>query len=171
MPTEFANSDRRLRANAPNSGDGNDVFLRARLEVMPALEASLSRSHAALLTMDLGGIERGTREQVGFIRGLTAARQQSAAPLPESRRQPAEDEESARPVHAAELIAELLEREDRIRKAARLQAALLARARYKLRVLGNMLAGLSITYSPQGVQNRAMPFAAKRQGESDSCRA
>jgi hypothetical protein len=170
MPTEFTNDDRRLRVNSPNA-EWSDVFLRTRLEVMPALEASLSRSRDALLAMNLGGIERGTREQLGFIRELTAARLQGVASPPGGVRQPREDEESARPVHAAELMEELLERENRIRKAARLQAALLARARYKLRVLGNMLAGLSITYGPQGVRNRALPFAAKRHGESDSCRA
>lgn len=129
-----------------NSSKRSDEFLRVRLAVMPALEGSLHRSREALLTMDLDGIERGTREQVGLIGELKTA----AQPKPRSGEsgQPQENREPVFSVSPAELQ-ELRQTESRIREAARLQAALLARARYKLRVLANMLGGLSKSYRPR----------------------
>jgi hypothetical protein len=124
----------------------SDEFLRSRLALMPALEASLRRSREALVAMNLEGIERGTREQVGFISELKAASQRKL--LPGGSRQPQENRELVFSASAVELE-ELRQIENRVREAARLQSALLARARYKLRVLANMLVGLSKTYRPR----------------------
>lgn len=130
----------------PDLGVASGEFLRARLALMPALEASLRRSREALVAMNLEGIERETREQAGFIRELKAASQRKL--LPGGSRQPQEKRELVFFASAAELE-ELQQSENRVREAARLQAALLARARYKLRVLANMLVGLRQTYRPR----------------------
>ena len=55
---------------------------------------------------------------------------------------------------------------DRILEAARVQAALLARAQSKLRVLANMLAGPSIIYGPLPGQGSGRDvLGRKRSGE------
>jgi len=143
MPSQFGRADDNP---CPNFWVPSDEFLRARLALMPALEASLRRSREALVAMNLEGIERGTSEQVGFIRELKAAGQRRL--LPGGSRQPQEKRELVFSASAAELE-ELHQSENRVREAARLQAALLARTRYKLRVLANMLVGLSKTYRPR----------------------
>jgi len=142
MPSQLGRADNNP---CPNFSAPGDEFLRARLALMPALEASLRRSREALVAMDLEDIERGTREQAGFIRELKAASQRKL--LPGGGRQPQENRELVFFASAAELE-ELRQSENRVREAARLQAALLARARYKLRVLANMLVGVSKTYRP-----------------------
>jgi hypothetical protein len=92
------------------------------------LEASLLGSRAALLALDLEGIERGTREQVDLVGKLEANRRLGRA-------------------LAGPELAEDFERcAARVGQAGRVQAALLARARAKLRVLANMLAGPSCDY-------------------------
>jgi hypothetical protein len=152
MPTDFVCAERSNRAAAWGK---TDEFLRARLSVMPALEASLARSRRALLALDIDGIERGTREQASLIRELEAAQQPDMAPPADTQGHAAAYGGTVPPVCSAELVEELRRREIRIREGARLQAALLARVRYKLCILGNMLAGLSITYGPQSAQNGA----------------
>ncbi len=141
MPSQLDRAGDNL---CPNFCVPSDEFLRSRLALMPALEASLGRSREALVAMNLEGIERGTREQVSFIRELKAASQRRL--VPDGGRQPQENGE--RVLSPAELE-ELQQSENRVREAARLQAALLARARYKLRVLANMLVGVSQTYRPR----------------------
>jgi hypothetical protein len=147
MPSSCGPAD---RTPCTNSGMCSAEFLRVRLAVIPALEASLHRSREALLAMDLDGIGRGTGEQVGLIRQLKEAAQSET--LSGGNRQPQENRKplvSASPVSVSSAELEELRRsENRVHEAARLQAALLARGRYKLRVLANMLGGLSKTYRP-----------------------
>ena len=106
------------------------------LALMEELESSLAGSHEALLKLDLAGIEQGTSHQAGLIEKLDAIRKQS------------ENGAIRLPARADELWAEIHRSRTRILQAARLQAALLARAQLKLRVLANMLAGPSADYGP-----------------------
>jgi hypothetical protein len=119
-----------MRAN----GESADLIAAGRadpdagLAVLRELEASLLASRRALLALDLGAIERGTREQAGLIREFDALlRPGLSAETPE--RQEAFRQSA-----------------QRILEASRLQAALLVRAQRKLRVLANMLAGPSASY-------------------------
>ncbi|MGA9543177.1 MAG: hypothetical protein WBQ85_06400 [Candidatus Sulfotelmatobacter sp.] len=153
-------------AGAPSANPEPTADDRARsaLTLVRDLEASLHASRNALLALDLAGIERETREQVRSIRKLEDVLARSMAPRargmtkeralvrsgnspePEPEPQPEPQEELRRSCH-------------RVLEAARLQAALLARARTKLRVMANMLAGQSVNYGPlvagNGVPSRA----------------
>jgi len=51
-----------------NVGERAEDLGRICLALMSRLEASLAGSRRALLALDLGGIERGTREQIGWVR-------------------------------------------------------------------------------------------------------
>ena len=88
---------------------------QTRLTLMLQLQASLSRSCTALLGRDLPGIERGTREQIGFSREL-------AEDFPRTMRE-LEGEAGGK---AGE---ELRQNEFEVLQALRLQSALLVRAR------------------------------------------
>ena len=144
--------------------------LRARLALMNALEASLHRSRKALLALDLAGVERGTIEQTGLIRECGEILW-SEVPI----------DLSAGTNKLEGQQKELLKKElglcqQRILEAGRLQAALLARAQSKLRVLANMLAGPSVIYSPPVVHDGAQlhSFDWKQRSaaqRSDTCRA
>jgi len=142
MLTDSIPARRILPANA---GQLAAELLPDRLAVMRELEASLQGSRKALLALDLAGIERGTREQVRLIRELEMVLRRPTASSAIGR-QPAEDAAQGLPACAPELEEELRRCESRVRDGARLQAALLARARSKLRVLANMLADPSVTY-------------------------
>ncbi|MFZ0774294.1 MAG: hypothetical protein WCA49_23760 [Candidatus Sulfotelmatobacter sp.] len=128
-----------------------DERVRIRLALTRDLQASLSASHKALLALDLRGIERGTSEQVGLSRKL-------AEDLRRGRVSPAREKR---------LAEELRQSEREVWQAARLQAALLARAQCKLRVLSNMLADPSVNYGPLLTRSGAPPHAShfKRGGE------
>ncbi len=144
MPAAFIPS-----ANVAGTSDGmSDALARPRhvLLLMRELEGSLDASRKALLALDLNGIERGTREQGGLIRKLEAVLQPSGRPR--AREKHREDQACDSSASACELEAERTQCQNRILEATRLQAALLARARYKLRVLANMLAGCSVNYGP-----------------------
>ncbi len=105
----------------------------SRLALLRELQLSLSVSRAALLALDLSGIEQGTREQIELSHRLA--------------------EEMAGENRMPERDLELKRAENEVRQALRLHAALLARERAKLRVLANMLAGPSVNYSVNnGVQ-------------------
>ena len=104
---------------------------------MTRLAASLDRSRKALLALDLGAIEAGTREQLDLIQELEL--------VPRCR---AEDGAQDLSADSPELESRLRQSERQLRDSARLQAALLGRMRGKLRVLANMLAGPSVTYGP-----------------------
>ncbi len=137
MPTDFIAAG---RAPAAISGERAAEPLRGRRALLCELEASLEGSRKALLALDLAAIERGTREQEGLLgefdvalrQGMKGAAQ-ALEPEPEPEPEPEE---------------ELRRSGNRILEAARLQAALLARAQCKLRVLANMLAEPSVTYGP-----------------------
>jgi len=113
------------------------------------LEASLHGSRKALIALDLAGMERGTREQVVLTREIEAVRRRSIAPADKRTR---EQEE------------ELRQSGNRVLAAARLQAALLVRARCKLRVLANMLADPSVNYGPLLARNGASPRVFEGKG-------
>jgi hypothetical protein len=102
---------------------------------MRDLEASLDGSRKALLALDVAGIERGTSEQVSLLREFDAIRGPTR-----------EDGAAGVAAHTPELERELRRSGMRIVEVAGLQTALLARARSKLRVLANMLAGPSVDY-------------------------
>ena len=107
------------------------------------LEASLRRSREALLALDLAGIEAGTREQVSLFREFDALLRRSLAAVAATRT----TETTSSGLRAQpELEEELRRSRDRILDALRLQAALLARAQSKLRILANMLAGPTVPY-------------------------
>lgn len=112
-----------------------------RLTLMRQLQASLAQSCKALLALDLAGIERGTREQVGLSQEL-------AEGFARAGRELGGDEGE-----------ELRQNELGVLQALRLQSALLARARCKLRVLANMLAGPSASYGPPRSRADARPHA------------
>jgi len=142
---------------------------RLALMLMHDLEASLHTSQKALLALDLAGIERGTREQVALIRKLEAALRRNAAPSASERR-PGEDEARSLPAGVHGLEEELRLRRNKIREACRLQLALLVRARARLRVLANMLAGPSVNYESLLTRSSAPPAFGWKSGErSDSC--
>jgi hypothetical protein len=118
----------------------------AGLAVLCELEASLQASRKALLALDLAAIERGTSEQAGLIREFAALLRQSG--------------ENVRPGLSAgtpERRETFQQNAQRILEAARLQAALLARAQRKLRVLANMLAGPSVIYGGLWARNVVPP--------------
>jgi hypothetical protein len=117
-----------------------DEFRRSCITLLCELEASLEGSRKALLALDLASLESGTREQAGLIMRFEPLRRQR-----EEYRvfiEPA----NIKPANASARQAELRHCAHRVREATRLQAALLARAQAKLRVLGNRLAGPSATY-------------------------
>ena len=85
------------------------------------LEMSLARKREALVKLDLYGMAQGTREQFELLQEI---RKRNMAELPSGADR-----------------AEIKAAAKRILAATRLQAALLARGRGKLRMLANMLAG------------------------------
>lgn len=126
-----------------------DQFERSCITLLLELEASLQGSRKALLALDLAGIERGTREQVGLMGRFEPFRRwQRAAAANQQGSAPEGHRTFLQATNASELQAELKRCAHRVQEAVRLQAALLARAQAKLRVLGNMLAVPSVTYEP-----------------------
>ena len=117
-----------------------DEFRRSCITLFCELETSLEGSRKALLALDLASLESGTREQAGLIMRFE--------PLWRQREEYRTFIEPAniKPANASAWQAELTHCAHRVREATRVQAALLARAQAKLRVLGNMLAGPSATY-------------------------
>lgn len=164
LPTHY---ERTARLSPGNIWVNGDEFLSARLAVIAALEASLQRSRKALLAMDLDGIERGTREQAALLQELKAAERramaQTAGDETQSGEREQEDDQAFLHQRTSKRIEELRRSENRLREASLLQAALLARARHKLRVLGNMLAGSSATYG--GYRLRRGAFCRVSDGE------
>jgi len=137
------------RANGfpPVSRCQYEEHLRTCLALMGALEASLQGSRQALLTLDLGGTERGTGEQIEWMRNFDEVLRQMAGDAGGKRGSGSgADFDWGR---SKELEEELRQSERRIRNTLRLQAALLARIRGKLHVLANMLADPSLPYRPQ----------------------
>lgn len=130
--------------------------LLKRLTLMRQLQASLTGSREALLALDLNGIERGTREQIGLsvklADDIAQARRKMAAKIglgleaiSEIKLEPRQEMKSE---IKARMREELRQSQLAVVQALRLQSALLVRAQWKLRVLSNMLAGPSVNYGP-----------------------
>jgi hypothetical protein len=125
--------------------------LRPRLALMLRMQASLFGSRTALLALDLAGIEQGTREQVELSLKLEEEIGRGGAPAANVKtltRHGAAGFTTRAPKLESELEKELRRCEHEVLQALRLQSALLVRARSKLRVLSNMLAGTSVNYGP-----------------------
>jgi hypothetical protein len=119
-------------------------FSPERLQLLRELEASLGGSRQALLALDLAGIEQGTREQVALVRELQKFPEMQTGERHEGGTQETGAEV---PTWSRETAEDVRRCEEAVLQAARVQAALLARARRKLRILANMLAGPSLNYS------------------------
>jgi hypothetical protein len=129
-----------------------------RVELLQQLEASLIRSHRALIALDLAAIGQGTREQRTLCRNLAAEIRQS---------------NTARDGRAAEnpeLAREQRCWERRVLEASRLQAALLKRAQRKLVVIGNMLAGAERNYVSPMDPNLGTPSSLTASNRDMPCR-
>lgn len=134
-----------------------DEIATLRLELMRQLQASLTKSHRAMLELDLASIRQATAEQAGLSRQLAELIWPGLEP-PIIKRTILERAFIGRafageraPVStgcAPRLHAELKEIEREVRQALLLQSALLGRARHKLRVMANMLADPSRNYGP-----------------------
>ncbi len=162
MPTELISEAGLSSANPVPTADER---ARSALTLVHELEASLHASRKALLALDLAGIERETREQVRSIRKLEGVLASSMVPRVRGSCVTKEREfvcPENSPEPESELEEELRRSCHRVLEAARLQAALLARSRTKLRVLANMLAGQSVNYGPL-VAGRGVPSRARVQ--------
>lgn len=139
-----------------NDRQKSEEHARARLALMGELHTSLSGSCEALLALDLAGIARGTREQVELsvqlARVMTQGNQRMMKDESRAQNQFAPTLAAASAVLEAETRdrtrEELEQSQDRVLHALRLQSAILRRARAKLRVLANALAGPSVNYGP-----------------------
>jgi hypothetical protein len=155
---------------SPAARERADALLWAGIAVMGELQASLHSSRKAVLALDLDGIEQETGKQAGLIREFESLERRGVGmPATESKKQRVEREEDVPPARLAAtpgLPEQFRRNADSILQAARLQAALLARAQSKLRVLANMLAGPSVIYGPPPGQSGAPDaFGRKRSGE------
>jgi hypothetical protein len=132
-----------------------EPLIPERLKVLRELETSLNGSRRALLALDLAGIEQGTREQIGLVRELRRFPERAVkvkmirrgreklSGLEVEAQETGGNETVPWPREAAE---EIRRSELAVLQAARVQAALLARAQRKLRILANMLAGPTLNY-------------------------
>jgi hypothetical protein len=119
------------------------AMARSASALLAELQASLEGSQRALLSHDLGGLERGTSEQIGLQRSLQALPalwSQNGAPRPDGA--PGD----ATPLDPA-LAAGLRAAQWRVLYLGRVQAALLTRAQRSLRMLSNLLAGPEASYA------------------------
>lgn len=114
------------------------------LATLAKLDVSLAASRKALLALDPDAIEHRTREQIALIMQLAVALE--AAKSFADAQAPAGSSNQSFRFMACGSQEELRERAMRVRDAARLQLALLARAQRKLRALANALAGPETTY-------------------------
>jgi hypothetical protein len=129
-----------------SAGEPVKESLRACLVLMGELEASLQSSQKALLALDLAKIECETKYQADLIQRFDALGRQSMTSR--AAEKSAEPGALGSSFPLPELEQELRRSQTRILDALRLQTALLLRARAKLNVLGNMLAGPSAPYGP-----------------------
>jgi len=151
---------------SPTSRERQQELLRALLLL---IEASLKGSRKALLALDLAGIESGTSDQVGLLREFDALLERRRAWVAVGSAEPPAPGSKVRPPEPEE---ELQRSQNRISDALRLQAALLVRARSKLRILANMLAGPTVSYGPLMAQAGGLArLTWQREERSDSCPA
>lgn len=113
---------------------------------MAALESSLEGGRKALLALDLSGLGARTQEQILLCHELAAVLEQAGR---EGDALPGRLE-SAKGLGTLPLqLEEVQMMAKHIVSAVRLQCALLARSRTKLRVMANMLAGPGAAYGPR----------------------
>jgi hypothetical protein len=117
-------------------------FLVSQLTLMKALEVSLNFSRRALAVLDLEGLRQGTQEQVLLSRQLAAVFDGTSHASSGGGGQQPEIAVASQAWHELRITAV------RILALLRLQSALLRRSQAKLRVLANMLAGVSVVYGP-----------------------
>jgi len=115
------------------------------LGLMAALEASLEGSRSALISLDVAGLAARTREQIGLSHELAAVLHQASGQIEPPSGMPDLSQPFAREQLQIESMRPIAHR---IIFAIRLQSALLARLRIKLRVMANLLAGCSAAYGP-----------------------
>ena len=113
------------------------------LATLAELDVSLAASRKALVALDPEAIEHCTREQIALIMQL-AVSLEAAKSFADAEAPAGSSNQSSRVMACGSQ--ELRERAMRVRDAARLQLALLARAQRKLRALANALAGPETTY-------------------------
>lgn len=129
-----------------------------RLALLKKLEASLARSHRALISLDLPAIEQSTKEQ-----------RMLSVHLSLEMRRPAVAGGVSKTKHP-ELSCELTNRGWKVLHAAQLQAALLKRAHRKLHVMANMLAGSDRNYAAPLAPNNGLRICASPQrSRTDPC--
>ncbi len=163
LPEMDMDSDDCICGDTVPSGNGPaqpNNQLRNRLDLMRCLLASLCGSHRALLTMDLLSIEQRTSEQVvlsGMLAEEVRRRSTSSSSSSSKDRTSSSDCDFAVSGCPPGLKEELGQSEREVLQALRLQAALLMRARRKLRVLSNMRADPSLNYGPRMAQRQAPP--------------
>jgi hypothetical protein len=151
----------------------SEEMARARLALLGELHKSLSGSCEALLALDLVGITRGTREQVGLslrlAREMAQENQWMVEDQPRAEKQAAPHFAASVSAFEPTLEAEIRASQNRVWQALRLQSAILGRARAKLRVLANALAGPSVNYGPPPARSSALrqphTFDDQRGGE------
>jgi hypothetical protein len=123
--------------------------------LLAELEGSLEAGQRALLSRDLGGLERATGEQIGLQRSLQTLWSQNGEPGQDD--VPGNDVPPVDPALAAGLRAALW----RVLYLGRVQAALLTRAQRSLRMLSNLLAGPTASYAAPSyagpISNRPEP--------------
>ena len=107
----------------PDPASANRAPAQALGALLQELETSLAGSQKAALTGDGPGLERGTGEQVRLLRSLEGWQGLSGLP------------------------AEVRAAAARVLQAARVQAALLRRARQRQRILSNLVAGRGSLYA------------------------
>lgn len=119
-------------------------ILRSRLVLQLAIETSLDKSRKALLALNLAELAIETREQITLSRSLAILDATSKSDRG-AERQPARANSD---LFSDPTLAQVRASALRIHSATRLQLALLARSRQKLRVIANMLAGTGASYGP-----------------------
>jgi hypothetical protein len=148
----------------------SETSAQKRLALMEQLQASLGRSHRALVALDLGGIEQGTREQLALGRTLAVEFELAKTELAKS--QPAKTATAWWAAGGPDLLGSDLPRdlfrelrrcEWQVLQAARLQAALLRRAQRKLVIMANMLAGAERNYA-SGLASDPPPDPQRNRG-------
>ncbi len=114
------------------------------LAILVKLDESLAASHKALLALDLDAIEHRTCQQIALVKDL-AVSLEAAKSIADAEAPAGRLTQSFRCL-ARGIREELRDKAIRVRHAARLQLALLARAHRKLRMLANVLAGPKNSY-------------------------
>lgn len=130
-----------------------DEIAQAVLGLLTEMEASLEASQKAVLTSDGRMLENCTREQVRLYRALEPLLRLPAWPGTAGQKADKKNVRPAEPGCPPALAAEVLAAQQRVRHGARVQAALLRRARQFRRILANFAAAQGATYGAWFEQN------------------